>query len=138
MRYSRITRCTVDGAAPRQGGAAVLTGVMMVLILLTPLILWLGIRDLDDGQVPSCHTSTVVEHLRAATSAGAPFPETGAIRNIETVGLDTRLRHRICYARIGDGAGTQTVKFAVRYSANGLVQVEVVTGSGHAGNELER
>ncbi|MFN3713685.1 MAG: hypothetical protein ACK4SX_08505 [Alcanivoracaceae bacterium] len=126
MRNSRITPYAADGAAPRQGGAAVLTGVMMVLILLTPLILWLGIRDFDDRQVPSCHTSTVMEHLRAATSADAPFPETGAIRDIQTMGLDTRLGHRICYARIGDGAGAQTVKFAVRYSAAGQVQVEVV------------
>jgi hypothetical protein len=127
MRYSRISPYAVDGTAPRQGGAAVLTGVLMVLILLAPLILWLGIHDVGDRQVPSCHSSMVISQLRAATPAGAPFPETGAIRHIQTMGLDARLGHRICYARIGDGTGAQTVKFAVRYSATGVVQVEVVS-----------
>jgi hypothetical protein len=126
VNRSRTSPCMADQPAPRQSGVAILTGMMMALILLAPMILWFGIRDLDGRTPPSCHASSVVAHLRAVTTAGVDMADTAAIRQIQTMGLDTRLGHRVCSARIGDGAGVRTVKFAVRYSASGAVQVEVV------------
>jgi hypothetical protein len=106
----------------------VIGGTMMLLLLMMPLLFWMEGRIRGQGQVPECDSLPVLSQLRAAYPKVTQTPLTEVLRDVQSVGLDRSLGHRICYARVGSGAAARRLKYAVSYQddANDSVRIELV------------
>lgn len=86
-----------------------LLAMLLLLLTATPLaVYWL---QPPSANVPDCAAPAVIARLRQATGLQV------ALRHIHSVGIDYRLGHRICSARVGPAEATRSLKYAVYLSA---------------------
>ncbi len=107
----------------------IIGGSLMLMLLLLPLLFWFEGRAWGDEPVPDCDSLPVLSQLREAYPRVVHAPLNEIIRDVQSVGLDRRLGHRMCYARVGEGDQARRLKFAVSYQddANDSVRIELVT-----------
>lgn len=107
----------------------IIGGGMMLILLMLPLLFWFEGRAWGDERVPDCDSLPVLAQLREVYPRVARAPLNEIIRDVQSVGLDRRLGHRMCYARMGEGDQGRRLKFAVSYQddANDSVRIELVT-----------
>jgi hypothetical protein len=104
-------------------------GAMMLVLLMMPLAFWMQKSLSEDDSVPRCDADTVLQQLRAATSAEHSQVAMDAIRDIQSVGYDAQIGHRICMATLGEGPRARQLKFAVSHSdsSSRTLRVEAVS-----------
>ena len=105
----------------------VIGGAMMLLLLMMPLLFWMEGRAWGLDQVPECDSPPVLTQLRLAYPRVTQTPLPEVIRDVQSVGLDRRLGHRICYARVGDGQADIRC-LETRLDSNGM-QVRMAIGA---------
>lgn len=107
----------------------VLGGSLMLILMMLPLLFWFEGRAWGGERVPDCDSLAVLAQLREAYPRVAHAPLNEIVRDVQSVGLDRRLGHRICYARVGDGEQARQLKFAVSYleDAKDSIRLELVT-----------
>lgn len=108
---------------------AVIGGSLMLVLLMLPLLFWFDGRAWGDERVPDCDSLSVLAELRKVYPQVAHAPLNAVIRDVQSVGMDRRLGHRMCYGRVGEGDEARRLKFAVSYQndANDSVRIELVT-----------
>ena len=120
-----------DRMAVRRPGperVAVIGGSVMLALLMLPLLFWFDGRAWGDQRVPDCDSLPVLLQLREVYPQVTNTPLDDVIRDVRSVGMDRRLGHRICYARIGERQQKRRLKYAVSYQhdANDSVRIELV------------
>ncbi len=107
---------------------AVIGGGLMLALLMLPLLFWFDDRTRGDEGVPDCDSLPVLSLLREIYPQVTNTPLDDVIRDVQSVGMDRRLGHRICYARIGESQQQRQLKYAVSYQhdANDSVRIELV------------
>lgn len=118
---------TIRRSAPER--AVVIGGSLMLMLLMLPLLFWFDGRARNSARVPDCDSLPVLTQLRKVYPQVAHAPLNGAIRDLQSVGMDRRLGHRMCYARVDDGQQQRQLKYAVSYQddANDSVRIELVS-----------
>jgi hypothetical protein len=90
---------------------------MMLLLLLMPLAFWVQKSVMGDDSELRCDADVVLKQLRAMTSdSRLQTNSMDVIRDIQSVGFDPQIGHRICMARVGDGANARHLKFAISHT----------------------
>lgn len=100
-------------AAADPGPVMRIGGTIMLALLLTPLIFWVQNSQLADGDIPRCDSVPVIRQLRETASVRHPRMVADVIRDIQSVGYDPQIGHRICMATLGEGAAARQLKFAI-------------------------
>jgi hypothetical protein len=120
---------TLAAGRPGPERVAVIGGSLMLALLMLPLLFWLDGRAWGNEGVPDCDSLPVLSQLRQVYPQVAHAPLNEVIRDVQSVGMDRRLGHRICYARIGEGQQRRQLKYAVSYQddANDSVRIVLVT-----------
>jgi hypothetical protein len=118
---------TLTAHRPGPERVAVIGGSLMLALLMLPLLFWFDDRVWERERVPDCDSLPVLAELRKAYPQVAHAPLSAVIRDVQSVGMDRRLGHRMCYARVGEGDEARRLKFAVSYrnDANDSVRIEL-------------
>ena len=120
---------TLVAHRPAPERVIVVGGGLMLMLLMLPLLFWLDGHAWGNERVPDCDSLAVLSELREIYPRVAHAPLVTIIRDVQSVGLDRRLGHRMCYARVGKGEQEHRLKFAVSYrgDADDSVRIELVT-----------
>lgn len=120
---------TLAARRPGPEQVVVIGGGMMLMLLMLPLLFWFEGRAWGGERVPDCDSLPVLSQLREVYPRVARAPLNAVIQDVQSVGLDRRLGHRMCYAKVGEGEQARRLKFAVSYQddANDKVRIELAT-----------